>query len=203
MHKKGDKFDHKTHTHIAISTVLAVGETIKFSAEEYYRVMLELALQMPPSIRSPDRCYLRATYHTTSLFTYPQLESDSFAQGSKQAMANMQNFTPCAVSRIIRRNRGVDLDLCCCSARIRVACSLARTPVEPDRWGHSTIFLKGKTQFITSSTKKLLNYCRLMMMMIRCRSRSIFPGQIPNAVGVVGSLMDKMTMSMQCEQDRP
>ena len=37
--------------------------------------------------------------------------------------------------RWIPKNLTVDLDLCCCRARIRVACWLRKPPAEPDIWG--------------------------------------------------------------------
>ena len=51
----------------------------------------------------------------------------------------MANFTPSFFLlrgwRWIPKNLTVDLDLCCCRARIRVACWLRKPPAEPDIWG--------------------------------------------------------------------
>lgn len=59
------------------------------------------------------------------------------------------------------RNLTVDLDLCCCSARIRVACCLGEPPAAPDIWGawRDEAYNESRMLFITSLASFFLNYC--------------------------------------------
>ena len=54
---------------------------------------------------------------------------------SKSGKFNTQFFFCPRMASAFLRNLTVDLDLCCCSARIRVACCWGEPPAAPDIWG--------------------------------------------------------------------
>ena len=75
------------------------------------------------------------------VFFTTNVSSESIVSGFQPSMGPRGKYCQCWTiykhlqCSVFLRNLTVDLDLCCCSARIRVACWLRKPPAEPDIWG--------------------------------------------------------------------